>query len=299
MTIRVGTASWTDKTLIACGRFYPPGVSTARERLQFYAARFSMVEIDSSYYALPDPLTAHQWAQRTPADFTFNIKAYRLFTGHRTPAAALTPDIRRALGAHNDAMLDYRDIPVELRDELWRRFLLAVEPLRMAGKLGAVHFQFAPGIRCDAAGIGHVRHCARVMEENDMAVEFRHASWFDAPRRASTLGMLRELGAAHVVVDSPQGFSNTVPAVWDTTHPELAVVRLHGRNAAAWNQRGVAASSGRFIYEYTEDELRDLAAQIARLAQTIANTHVVFNTNYQDQGMKNAAAFKEVLHTQI
>ncbi|GAA4330139.1 DUF72 domain-containing protein [Pigmentiphaga soli] len=294
MSIRVGTASWTDKTLLACGRFYPPGVSGARDRLRFYASRFPMVEVDSSHYALPDPHVAYHWARSTPPGFLFNVKAFRLFTGHATPPAALPADIRRALGAGAAGpALYWPDVPAELRGELWRRFELALEPLRMAGKLGAVHFQYAPGVR-PGRGRMLLDDAARAMREHTMAVEFRHASWFAGPQADATLALLRELNAVHVVVDCPQGPANTVPAVWAATRPDLAVVRLHGRNLEAWN-RPAAASSGRFVYEYTPAELDELAAQVRRLARAVASIHVLFNTNFEDQGMRNAAAFRTAL----
>src|SRR3954471_8089941 len=139
--ILVGTASWTDKTLIACGRFYPRGCGTAEQRLRYYAQQFPLVEVDSSYYAMPLPQTAQLWAERTPADFTFNVKAFRLFTGHQALATALDRDVQKALGPAAARTLHYEQLAPELRDELWRRFVAALQPLKDSGKLGAVHFQ--------------------------------------------------------------------------------------------------------------------------------------------------------------
>src|SRR5690606_3646102 len=139
----------------------------------------------------------------------------------------------------------------DLLDELWRRFLVALEPLRLAGKLGAVHFQFAPWVQCDARGHALGSACARRMQEHLMAAEFRHRRRCDATaRRAAAPDLARHPRVVHTIVDAPQGFDNTVPAIWEATHPELAVLRLHGRNAAAWNRMS-GASSGRFQYEYT------------------------------------------------
>ncbi|ALM84014.1 DUF72 domain-containing protein [Bordetella sp. N] len=302
MTIRVGTASWTDKTLLACGRFYPPDVrDDAAGRLRFYADRFPLAEVDASYYALPTARTAQAWAERTPPGFVFNIKSFRLFTGHQTPLAALDADLRRELPPADPVSVVYADqLPDELREETWRRFLIALEPLRMSNKLGAVHFQFPPWIRPDQRGMRRVRDCMEHMEEDLIgAVEFRHASWYaGAARQAATLGFLRELGAAHTVVDAPQGYANTVPAVWQPTRPDLAVVRLHGRNRAAWNSRG-AASSSRFQYEYTLEELEDLARQVRELARRVRETHVVLNTNFEDQGMRNAQGLISALNQQL
>jgi len=290
-----GTASWTDPTLLACGRFYPPEARSAEARLRFYASRFPMAEIDSSYYAMPSAENAYLWDQRTPEEFVFNIKAFRLFTGHQTPLSALPADIRRELPDWPEPVIYHDRMPPDLRDELWRRFQFALEPLRLPGKLGAVHFQFPPWIRRDARGMARVADCARRMEEHLVSVEFRHRSWFDTPAAtADTLAFERELGVAHTVVDSPQGYPNTVPAVWECTHPDLTLLRLHGRNEAAWNASG-AASSGRFQYEYTEQELAELAERFTRLAAQSAQAHAVFNTNFEDQGMRNAAAFAAAL----
>jgi uncharacterized protein YecE (DUF72 family) len=285
MRLLTGTASWTDPTLLACGRFYPPEVRSAEARLRFYASRFPMAEVDSSYYAMPTAENAYLWAQRTPDDFVFNIKAFRLFTGHQTPLSALPADIRRELPDWPEPVIYHDRMPADLRDELWR----------LTGKLGAVHFQFPPWIRRDARGRARVADCARRMEEHLVSVEFRHRSWFESPSATTdTLAFERDLGVVHTVVDSPQGFDNTVPAVWECTHPELTLLRLHGRNTAAWNVSG-AASSGRFQYEYSEQELAELAERFARLAAQSAQAHAVFNTNFEDQGMRNAAAFAAAL----
>ena len=136
---------------------------------------------------------------------------------------------------------------------------------------------------------------ARRLPEHLLSVEFRHRSWFDSSEAtAATLAFERELGVVHTVVDAPQGFENSVPAVWACTHPELTLLRLHGRNAATWNANG-AASSGRFQYEYSEAELAELARRFQDLARQSAQAHAVFNTNFEDQGMRNATAFAAAL----
>ncbi|WP_313369620.1 DUF72 domain-containing protein [Achromobacter animicus] len=293
--ILTGTASWTDPTLLACGRFYPPDARSAESRLRFYASRFSLAEVDASFYAMPTPDNAYLWSTRTPDNFVFNIKAFRLFTGHQTPLTALPGDIRRELADWPEPIIYHDRMPADLRDELWRRYQLAIEPLRMADKLGAVHFQFPPWVRRDARGMARVADCARRMEEHLVSVEFRHRSWFETPAvTADTLAFERDLGVVHTVVDAPQGFENTVPAVWESTHPDLTLLRLHGRNAAKWNASG-PASSGRFQYEYSEAELAELVARFTRLASQSAQAHAVFNTNFEDQGMRNAAAFASAL----
>ncbi|MEO7115328.1 MAG: DUF72 domain-containing protein [Caldimonas sp.] len=287
--IRVGTASWTDKTLIASGRFYPKGASTAEARLRYYASQFSIVEVDSSYYAMPTPQTAQLWAERTPEGFVMNVKAFRLFTGHPAEPRVMHADLREALGGATAPARFYGDVPAEIQTELWLRFREALLPLRASGRLGLVHFQFPPWVTADVAGRARIEHCVLRMAGHDVSVEFRHRSWFaSADETRSTIAFLRELGAAHTVVDGPQGFSNSVPAVWEATHPRFALLRLHGRNSKTWNIRGATSASDRFNYDYPEKELAELVPRLERLSLTALQTHVVFNNNMEDQGQRNA-----------
>ncbi|MFM9427263.1 uncharacterized protein YecE (DUF72 family) [Variovorax sp. GrIS 2.14] len=300
MTIKVGTASWTDKTLIACGRFYPKEAKTAEGRLRYYASQFPLVEVDSSYYAMPSPTNAQLWAERTPDGFTMNVKAFRLFTGHHTQPNVMHKDIQEALakdgnGPGGTKTLYYRTTPVEIRTELWRRFIEALAPLKDAGKLGLVHFQFPPWLLRNREGHDHVWHCVEQMAGHTVSIELRNATWFEEPHRRQTLRFIQELRAVHTIVDGPQGFSNSVPAIWEATHPDYALVRLHGRNTATWNVKGATAASDRFNYDYPDDELRDLAGEIGRLVKMAKNPHVIFINNMEDQGQRNARTLARLL----
>ncbi len=296
MAIRIGTASWTDKTLIASGRFYPKEAKNAEARLRFYASQFPIVEVDSSYYAMPTPATAQLWAERTPEGFVMNVKSFRLFTGHPTSPMVLHRDLQGIAGGAAGPTFFYRDLPNELTDELWRRFREALLPLRAAGRLGLVHFQFPPWLVSEAAARAHVELCVQRMSGFDLGVEFRHASWFaGVDRQRQTLAFLRELGVAHTVVDGPQGFYNSVPAVWEATHPRYALLRLHGRNAETWNVKGQTAASDRFNYDYPERDLAELVPRLERLALTAMQTHVIFNNNMEDQGQRNARSLIALL----
>jgi uncharacterized protein YecE (DUF72 family) len=295
MTILVGTASWTDKSLIESGKFYPPSAKDPEARLKYYASRFPMVEVDSSYYAMPAPATAQLWAERTPEHFVFNVKAFRLFTGHQTQPKVFPRDIQQALGLPLTANIYYRDLPGEIQEELWRRFFEAVDPLRLAGKLGALHFQFAPWITSGGNARKHVEHCASVMVGWPMAVEFRNISWWTKNNRASTLAFERERQLVNVIVDGPQGFGSSVPAVWEITSPELAIVRMHGRNTTTWEKKGLAASSDRFNYDYPDGELKEIAEHIKALSRAVPVVHAILNNNYQDQGQRNARTLAEFL----
>src|SRR5450830_663898 len=301
MPILVGTASWTDKSLIGCGRFYPKEASSAEARLRYYATQFPMVEVDSSYYAMPSATNAQLWAERTPADFVFNVKAFRLFTGHQTSPTVLPKDIQVALAAvpalATKKVFYYREVPPEIREELWRLFLGALAPLQHAGKLRAVHFQFAPWVLRNRDGHAHVAHCVQMMQGHTVAVEFRNRTWFDDEHSAQTLAFERELGVVHVVVAVPQGIGNSMPAVWEVTHPDLAIVRLHGRNSETWNQKGLTAASDRFNYDYSDKELAALATHIRSLATKVGMVQVVFNNNNEDQGQRNARTLMRLLQS--
>ena len=298
MPFLAGSASWAYKSLIDCGRFYPPGSGSAEGRLRHYATQFPLVEADASYYALPTPSTTQLWAERTPADFAFNVKAFGLFTGHPTMPRLLPRDVQAALGPRlllGKRHLYYRDVPGEIRDELWRRFTDALLPLRAARKLSLVLLQFPPWVVNDARRREHVAHCVERMAGHTLAVEFRHRSWLAPGREAATLAFERELGVVHTVVDEPQGFDNSVPAVWEATHPEFALLRLHGRNSAAWNTRHANGASGRFNYDYPDEELQALAAPLQSLARQARQVKAIFNNCHEDKSVRNARTLMSML----
>lgn len=293
--ILVGTASWTDATLIKSGRFYPPQAKTAEARLQYYAAQFPLVEIDSTYYALPAERMAQLWVERTPADFVFNAKAFRLFTGHPAQASALPADLRRALPPTDKSNFYLRDLAEEIRGELWRRFRLGLEPLRQSGKLGVVLLQFAPWFVFGRESFEHIVHCAEMLEGFRLAVEFRNKSWFGDKTREKTIAFERDHGLVHVVVDEPQGFASSIPQVWEVTCPDLAILRLHGRNREMWTRKGLATSAERFNYLYSTAELQALASSAQELAHRARRVHVLFNNCHEDKAQRNAAQFRQIV----
>jgi len=294
-TILVGTCSLTDKTLLESG-WYPPQVATPEERLRYYARHFPIVEVDSSYYALPSPRNAVLWAQRTPDDFVFDVKAFALFTHHPTPPRSLPRDIHDALPPQlrEKRNLYYRDLPPELVDELWRRFAEALLPLDSAGKLGAVLFQFPPWFRPGRESREYMAALRERLPQFRLAVEFRQARWLAEERdRQLTLRFLREHGLPLVCVDEPQGFSSSVPPLAEVTAP-LAVVRFHGRNAATWEARGLTTAE-RFNYLYTPEELGEWVPRVRQLAREAEEVHVLFNNCYRDYAVRNARQMAQAL----
>jgi len=284
--ILIGTASWTDKTLLASGRFYPPQCNTPESRLRYYARQFPLVEIDSSYYAIPTPEVAQLWTERTPDDFTFNVKAFRLFTGHKTGLGVLPKDIAQALNLGKTKDLYYKDLPGEIATEIWARFRDGIAPLRHSGKLAAVLFQFAPWVMYRRRSFAHIEHCQEQLSGYQLSIEFRNRSWFEGTNQRTTLDFERSRGLVNVIVDEPQGIANYIPSIWEVTNPALSIVRLHGRNHATWDKKELASAAQRFNYDYTDDELAELGKKIESIPAS--SVHVVFNNNYEDQGQRNA-----------
>jgi uncharacterized protein YecE (DUF72 family) len=293
VSILVGTTSWTDKTLVDSGLFYPPEVKTPEARLRHYASRFPIVEVDASYYAVPTIRTAEAWAKRTPSRFVFDVKAFRLFTRHQTPVPMLPPEIRAEFRPEKDVVYD-SDLPAPVEDDLWALFRASLEPLRRQGKLGAVLFQFPPWFVFRRASVEHLLRCAERLEGFRVAVEFRHASWFQGEHAEKTLALLGEHRLIHVVVDGPQGFPSSVPAVWEATAPDLAIVRLHGRNRETWQKKGITAAE-RFRYLYVDEELRTFVPKLEELAPRAKEVHVLFNNCYRDYAQRNASSFQGLL----
>ena len=293
--ILIGTASWTDKSLINCGRYYPPDVKTPDERLRFYASEFPIVEVDSSYYAIPSAQTARQWVERTPDGFVFDIKAFRIFTQHQTAPKVFPKYIAESLPDKKKKTIYYKDLPSELIDALWNEFRNTLLPLKQANKLGTVLFQFPPWFLANSANLAHIEQCVERMDGFTLAVEFRNETWFYERTRERTFAFERKHGIAHVVVDETQGFKSSIPSVWTVTSPHLAVVRLHGRNRDTWEKKGLAAASDRFNYLYTGDELNELAQPIRSLAENAHTVHVLLNTNYEDQGQVNARRLRQAV----
>ena len=296
--ILVGTSSWTDKTLIESGKFYPRSATTPEDRLRFYASQFPIVEIDSSYYGIPAIENAQRWVERTPPGFVFNIKTYRLFTRHQTPVISVAKELREALGPVEKKNVYDKDLPEDIKLELWRQFRSVLEVLRDAGKLGAVHMQFAPWVAFHPETFEYLEHCRAMLAGFTVAVEFRNKTWFDTEKHtARTLAFERHNGLVNVVVDEPQGIANTIPSVWEVTDPTLTVVRLHGRNHGTWNRKGLTTSSQRFNYDYNEEELKEIGGEVQKIAHKVETTHVLFNNNYEDQGQRGARVLTAVLAT--
>ncbi|MGV9556941.1 DUF72 domain-containing protein [Streptomyces sp. NPDC003401] len=276
--ILIGSCSWTDRALLGSG-WYPSGRRDAEGRLRHYAEHFPLVEVDATYYALPSERTSRLWAQRTPDGFVFDVKAFSLLTGHPTRSAVLPPGLPD----------DVRS-PKAL-DEVWRRFSDGIRPLRDAGRLGAVLFQFPPWLRPGPRADAVLAECRERTAGWPVCVEFRHPDWWHEPRRRTTEDLLRSYGFSAVAVDMEPSLPSAIPPVTPVTCERLAVVRFHGRSRA-W---GTGSKEDRFRHEYTDGELRAWVPRVHALAGRAERVHVLFNNCCADAAVRAAARMRELV----
>ncbi|WBB81648.1 DUF72 domain-containing protein [Micromonospora sp. WMMD882] len=285
--IKVGTSSWADQMLLRSG-WYPRSVRTPAQRLAWYADRFGLVEVDTSYYAIPTVETAEGWAAASPAGFTFDVKAFSLFTGHPTPVRMLPRDLRpeRATGR-----VTRRDLPAPAYDELWARFRAALAPIASADRAGAVLAQFPPWLGHGEAAKRRIAHVAERCRPWRVGVELRHHSWFTDENVLDTLSFLRAHDLTFVCVDMPQGHASSVPPILTTTTTGLAMIRFHG-HSAAWES---GDKQERFRYAYRDEELARWADLLVELAGEADELHVLMNNCCGDQAQRDAARLAELL----
>lgn len=262
--VRLGTCSWADEGLIRS--WYPRGVSTAKARLAYYAERFDTVEVDSTYYHLPDPAVTGRWAQRTPPEFTFHVKAHATMT-HHEPA-----DQAQAFAA----------------------FRASLEPLELSGKLRGILLQYHPRFVKSGEAKAELERVRALLDPLVPLVEFRHRSWLEEDERADTFAFLERNGLAYVSVDAPRTrASNVLPPVAAATHP-VAYVRFHGRNARTWNIRA-EKSWQRFDWMYSEEELAEWVAELGRLSSEADEVYALFNNNRDDFAPRSAMILRGLL----
>ena len=285
--ILIGTASWTDRTLIKDGHFYPSEAKTAEARLRYYAEQFPIVEVDSTYYFPPSEKNSVLWIERTPKDFTFNVKAYSLLTNHPTRPDSLYKDLQLPEELADKKNLYREQLPDTIVDEVWQRFRDALMPLHSAGKLGAVLFQYPQWFVIGRKNKDYILECAERLKEFRIAVEFRHKTWLEERNVDETLSFLSDHDLPYVSVDMPQGFDSSLPPIAAATADDIAMVRFHGRDRKAWAKKNVSASE-RFRYEYSEAELNEWVPKIKDISGQARETHVLMNNCYRDFAVKNA-----------
>lgn len=263
-TVRLGTCSFADEGLLKS--WYPRGVSTAKARLAYYAERFDTTEVDSPYYHLPDPAVTGRWAQRTPPEFTFHVKAHASMTGHE-PADQV---------------------------EAFAAFRASIEPLELSGKLRGILLQYHPRFVKSAEAKRELETVRGLLDPLVPLIEFRHRSWLEEDERADTFSFLERNGLAVVSVDAPPTrASNVLPTFAATTH-SVAYVRFHGRNVKTWNIKS-EKSWERFDWMYAAEELAGWVDDLGRLAGEADEVYAMFNNNRDDFAPRSARILRGLL----
>ncbi|MDQ6809117.1 MAG: DUF72 domain-containing protein [Verrucomicrobiota bacterium] len=287
--ILVGTASWSDPGFVA--HWYPKGMA-AGDRLAWYAQQFEMVEVNSTFYAVPDARMAERWCRSTPEPFTFDVKLHQLLSRHATTAKMLTPTLRRL--AETDAKGRVELTP-KLEAAAVKEFLRPVEILRGFGKLGLLLLQLSPAFSPRKHELSELDHLLHSLGGYRTAVEFRNRNWFEGERAAELLAFMRKHAATLVSVDAPtaEHFTIMPPDFDEITNPETAYLRLHGRDARAYTTGKTVAA--RFNYDYNEKEIDEVVERSKKLARGADEVHVVFNNNALDYAPHAAARMRAAL----
>ncbi|TNF52827.1 DUF72 domain-containing protein [bacterium] len=292
--IRVGTCSWTEKTLIESGEFYPREVKSAKDRLRYYAGTFNTVEVDATYYAIPDVRIVQYWSERTPEDFTFHIKAFGALTGHGVDPRSLPKEIRQHLPEDD---LNKRYIYIRepsLLQLIAQRFREVLNPLVRENKLGVLVFQFPPWFHYNHANMDYILTCKNRMANLPFAVEFRHGSWLTPDRAETVVQFLRKNRITYITADEPQyGSLATIPFLPKVTS-DISYFRFHGRNKQNWLKKGVATSL-RYDYLYSDNELKEFLPPLLDINRQAKTSYAMFNNCHGGFAIKNALRLRKIM----
>jgi uncharacterized protein YecE (DUF72 family) len=286
--ILVGTSSWADPGFVE--EWYPPGMP-ARDRLEWYAQRFESVEVNSSFYAIQEPGMVARWAEVTPPGFIFDYKLHRILSRHSAQVDSLPPDMREGLDVAPRGRVR---LTPDLEQELVKRTLEAVSPLEQAAKFGAFLLQLTPSFSPSRHELDELGGLVEALDGRPLAIEFRHRGWVEEARIEHTLEWLSDRGAAFVAVDAPKEVHVPImPDVDAVTNPDLAYIRLHGRNAEGYLKGKTVAE--RFGWDYSDDELREIARRVESMAEQAAAVHVQFNNNRGRDAPSSARRFRQLI----
>src|SRR5205807_2690753 len=287
--ILVGTASWTDPGFVE--RWYPKKMA-AHERLAWYAQHFDMVEVNSTFYSVPDARTVERWCATTPNDFIFDVKLHQLFSFHSTPRKLLPQELQRLVQA--DAKGKVSASPT-LRQALLQFFLRPMSILQSAGKLGVFLLQLSPAFSPRKHELRELEPLIERLADYSLAIELRNRNWLTGDQLGSTIDFLREHRVAFVNVDAPAAdhFSIVPSELDEITNPGFSYLRLHGRDPKAYLTGKTVAA--RFNYDYSDKEIGEVADRSHKLARDAKELHVVFNNNNLDYAPRAAMRLRNVL----
>jgi len=287
--ILVGTASWSDPGFVE--RWYPKKMP-AGERLHWYAQHFDLVEVNSTFYSVPEPRMVERWCAATPDSFTFDIKLHQLFSFHSTQAKLLPPALQQR--AEIDARGRVKSTP-DLQEALLKLFLRATSIFRDSGKLGAFLLQLSPAFSPRKHDLSELDQLIEMLSNYELAIEFRNRNWAVGDQLQATMDFLQKHHAIFVNVDAPASdhFMVMPSEVDEVTNSSVAYLRLHGRNAKAYLTGKTVAA--RFDYDYSDNEIAEVAQRSRKLAREAREMHVIFNNNNLDYAPRAALRLRKAL----
>ena len=263
----------------------------APERLGWYAERFEAVELNSSFYAVPDRNNVERWLDATPEGFTFDVKLHRLLSRHSAGLDSLPPVLRDRAETNPRGRVILTDA---LERELAARLVEELAPMTRAGRLGAFLLQLTPSFSPSRHELPELDGLLERLRPHPVAVELRNRGWVAEERLEETLDWFSDQGAAFVGVDAPPGDHVPImPGLDAVTRPDLAYLRLHGRNTDGYLTGQTVAE--RFGWVYADDELEEVAGRARSLAEEAEQVHVMFNNNRDDDAPSAARRLRELL----
>ena len=283
--IRIGTASWTDPGFVE--DWYPKGMR-AEERLRWYAEHFDLVEINSTFYALPALSSVKRWCEQTPEGFLFDVKLPKVLSRHSMEVKFLPPELRDRVEAVNGVIT----LTQGTERLVAKRLLELLEPMRNAGKLGVFLLQMSPAFRPKTHKLSDLETIAELFASHPLAVELRNRDWVTRERFEETVNYFRQRRVTLVLVDAPESEHFTVMPEFDcVTDQRLGYLRLHGRNAEGYIRgRSVAE---RFDYDYSPEEVKEIAQRLRKVDKEVERLHVIANNNRSNYAPKLAEALRQ------
>lgn len=262
---------------------------TARDRLAWYCQQLPLAEITASYRFPPTPELSAQWAERTPEGFSFDVRAWSLLTGNPTFPDSLWADLQDAVPPtlRDRRRLYPSHLPSDVIEECWARFAHAIEPLRRAGRLGAVILPYPNWFTPRPDSWAELAALRRRLPDVALAVEFRSPKWFEAEACETTLGWLEDHGIALVCVDGPSRGPRALPLVVAAT-ADLAVVRFAGR-------RSTDGEPWTWPYRYPPEELDEWVARVGELASSASEVHLVMDNCWRSDAVDGALQLMSLL----
>jgi len=287
--ILVGTASWSDPGFVE--HWYPKKMP-AGDRLAWYAQHFEMVEVNSSFYSVPDLRLVERWCRSTPDNFVFDVKLHQLLSRHSATLKLLPPSLQK--NAEVDAKGRVK-LTREIEAAMIEEFRRPLEILSGEGKLGALLLQLSPGFSPKRHQLVELDDLLGALADYRVAIELRNRNWVEGAELEPTLDFFRSHSATLVSVDAPaeRHFTIMPPELNAITNPELAYLRLHGRNAHAYTTGKTVAA--RFNYNYSDEEIGEVAGRARDLAKEAKEVHVVFNNNALDYAPHAALRMRKAL----